>query len=236
MRSLESAGQRSLASGAALLGLIGLILCLSLGVVGNVRAQGQVEVYQFGKASVIGNWLTESGSNYLGNSIFGSFPNFQGVATLNQASGALNNQANLLALSTGSSGGLQLNCCGLASEVRDNTLLLAYGARSNYSNIIGGQSFQNSTGLAMVNQVSGNMNVQFSQVGITLGGGLTALSAQQLSAVSANNRVLIPSGDAMNATVKLDSGAFQNFNGLAVVSQVAGNLNQVLTSVNINVR
>ena len=232
MRSLESAGQSSSAP-LALLGLICLILCLSLGGVGNAHAQGQEEVYQAGQASVIGNWVTESGTNYLGNSIFGSFQNFQGVATLNQASGALNNQANLLAISMGSSGGLQLNGGAFASQVRDNTLSLAAGASSNYCAFIGGQSFQNSIGLAMVNQVSGNMNVQVSQVGIVLGGGMTALSPQQLNAIYANNKVIIPSGAAMNGTVKLDSGAFQNFNGIGVVSQVAGNLNQVFTSVNI---
>jgi len=231
MRSLESAGQSSSAP-LALLGLICLILCLSLGGVGNAHAQGQEEVYQAGQASVIGNWVTESGTNYLGNSIFGSFQNFQGVATLNQASGALNNQANLLAISIGSSGGLQLNGGGFASQVRDNTLSLTAGASSNYCAFIG-QSFQNSTGLAMVNQASGNMNVQISQVGIVLGGGITALSAQQLRAIHANNQVIIPSGAAMNGTVKLDPGAFQNFNGIAVVSQVAGNLNQVFTSVNV---
>jgi hypothetical protein len=40
----------------------------------------------------------------------------------------------------------------------------------------------------------------------------------------------------MSATVKLDDGAFQNFHGVAAVSQVAGNMNQVMTAINVNIR
>ncbi len=228
MRFLNSPTNRSLAA------VIGVLLCLNLGM-GSARAQD--EVYQKSMASIYGNKLTEAGTNNLANTVNGSFQNFQGVAALNQASGTLNSQANLLAVTMGSGGGLQLNGSGLSSQVRNNTLTLAPGASSNYSAIIGGQSFWGGSGIAMLNQVSGNMNVQLSQVGLNIGAGaVTALSSQQLSAISAHNRVNIPAGAAMNAKVKLDDGAFQNFTGVANVSQVAGNLNQVMTAININVR
>ena len=99
---------------------------------------------------------------------------------------------------------------------------------------IGGQAFKGGTGIAAVNQVSGNMNSQLKAITVNMGSGAATLNNAQLSHVNTNNDIQLQSG-TMTAKVSLEDGAFQDFRGVASVTQVAGNLNQVSTSLRINV-
>jgi hypothetical protein len=162
----------------------------------------------------------------------GSFQGFQGLGTSNQAAGNLNNQGTYVGFAiTGNSNALMTTDVTLATKHENNSLVTG---NTSYQATIGGQAFKGGTGIAAVNQVSGNMNSQLKAVTISIGSGTAVLNNAQLSHVNTNNDIQLQSGP-MTAKVSLDDGAFQDFRGVASVTQVAGNLNQVATSLRINV-
>lgn len=158
--------------------------------------------------------------------ISGSGIETKGILTVNQASGDVNNQANVyaLALVDGESVFLRMS---IARSVRltGNTLITGGGLQENRIE----SSFGDSVGILGVNQSAGNLNQQANMM--VLGGGLSkspklaAVGDSDLEAVSAYN-TLIPFGPE---TVHSDviTGSFDGFQGIAQVSQTSGDLNIV---------
>ena len=183
-------------------------------------------------SSIVGNTIIEiNGVSRV--EISNSFRGFTGIAQVNQAAGYMNNQSNVMGITDVRNGGATRGSLSGQSQVTNNTLTTS---NNTYQTAITGSSFAGGAGVAMVNQVSGNMNAQSSAFNMTIGG-KRSLTDTQLSAVEANNSITKTRQRQTNTPTKLDleGGAFKNFTGMVSTSQVAGNMNQVSTVFNVNV-
>ena len=166
-----------------------------------------------------------------------SFQGYQGVATVNQAAGNLNNQATMAVVNFGPGQKLASVHAGrplrVYSSIRHNILL---DCGSSYKAVIAGGSFQNYSGMLAVSQTAGNLNNTANYVGLSLNAAPEILSKEHLGNVTAGNKkdnnVIKGTGEYK---AEIEPGAFCNFNGVASVTQVAGSMNQVVTQVGVNV-
>jgi hypothetical protein len=180
-------------------------------------------------SNITGNYVAETCSVYESN-LTSSFQGFKGVGATNQAAGNLNNQGTYVGFAmTSGNNALLTNDVTLATITKDNTLVTK---SASYKATIGGQAFKGATGIVVVNQVAGNMNAQLNAVTVCMGNASNVLNNTQLARINSNNKI---EGFMPSAKVSLEDGTFQDFRGVASVSQVAGNYNQVATSLRINV-
>lgn len=192
--------------------------------------QGYAGVSIEAVSNISGNYVVETNTIY-DSSLMSSFQGFQGLGATNQAAGNLNSQGVYIGFAAaGNNNALMTTDVTLATKHENNSLVTG---NTSHQATIGGQAFKGGTGIAAVNQVSGNMNSQLKAVTISMGSGAAVLNNAQLSHVNTNNDIQMKG--PMTAKVLLDDGAFQDFRGVASVTQVAGNLNQVSTSLRINV-
>jgi hypothetical protein len=63
---------------------------------------------------------------------------------------------------------------------------------------------------------------------------VTGLSSAQLSAVVASSGNTVSSTGTQKASATMQDGAFKDFTGIAAVTQVAGNMNQVVNHIGVN--
>jgi hypothetical protein len=204
------------------------------------------------------NTLRQKGSNQYGpnheyssmqqSSIENSFQGAKGIVTVNQSSGNLNNQAIAAWLSVSETSTFP-NVLGTA--VLQNNKLETTNAF--YSVSIGPQAFLSGQGLVAINQVAGNMNNQFTtlainvgrqpapkgstNVAVTTGDGnaLVALSNAQLTQIVASQNNQVTNNGSLTAKAKLEDGAFQDFKGVVATTLTAGNMNQVMNHVSLQI-
>ncbi len=177
-----------------------------------------------------------------------------GVMNMDEASGGFGiNQASVFNCNA------ILNSPGLAmapmnstvnSVLKNNALDLA---NTNYSTSLTGQGL-GGAGVFMLNQTAGNINNSFTSVGVSIGpvlpapnsptqvmiqtgpnGASIALSNAQLKAFVATNDNSLQSTGQQTASATIDGQAFHNCAGVAAITQVSGNLNQVVNSIQVNV-
>jgi hypothetical protein len=192
--------------------------------------QGRAGVSIEAVSNIIGNYVAET-STVHESSLMASFQGFKGLGATNQAAGNLNNQGTYIGFAaTGNNNALMTTDVTLATKHENNSLI---AGNASYQATIGGQAFKGATGIVAVNQVAGNMNSQLKAITVSLGNAAAVLNNSQLSQVNTNNNIQVQG--PMTAKVSLDDGTFQDFKGVASVTQVAGNLNQVTTSLRINV-
>jgi hypothetical protein len=172
---------------------------------------------------VIDNWVEEQAvtRHVL---IQDAFQNNQGIVSVNQEAGNLNNQANIRVLALGLAGSA-LQGVDLAGSARriDNTVISSGGEREN--RIVG--SFGGTVGVVGANQSAGNLNQQANvlvlAVGVTPEPGLVALGDATLGEVSAHNTLVRKGETGPRADIITDS--FGGFRGIAQVNQSSGDLN-----------
>ena len=202
----------------------------------------------FAQQTSMDNLISEMGLSSAA-AINRSFQGSRGIMSMNQAAGSLSNQSVVVKVDMTS--GISLPKFSVGMSLGNNSLITG---NSDYSVTISGESFRGSSGIAAINQAAGNLNNQFTAVGVSVGGVqpttvqptimfnrvegtsvLTGLSSAQLSAViaSSGNTVSLTGNQKASATVQ--DGAFKDFTGLAAVTQVAGNMNQVATSLRVNI-
>lgn len=180
----------------------------------------------------------ESSNNKNEDKINKSFTDFNGIAQVNQASGSINNQGNVVAAAvvSGSKSALDAEAA-LQLNNDHNTLLSGSNNKpdgtSGYldHNFFKGDvltdsidySFNNFTGLAQVNQSAGYMNNQNNVVALAAdkNGGIVALADSALSMSNTYNNAFISNAYFSNSI----NNSFQHFTGLAQVSQSAGSMN-----------
>lgn len=184
-------------------------------------------------------------------SMDGTFSGAKGITSVNQVAGSLNNQSivTLLAISEQS---YPPNFAALMTA-KDNTLTTTGDVYYGVS--ISGNAFRGGSGLAAVNQTSGNLNNQMTVLSVSMGpsagptGGtlgvvkvdpntnatVVALSNNRLSQLVAVQNNAVTNNGKVTAEARLEEGAFQDFSGVAVITQVAGNLNQVSSRVGLHV-
>jgi hypothetical protein len=183
-----------------------------------------------------------------------SYSSLYGVMNINEASGGFGiNQGSMFNLNA------MVNAPGLVmppmtstvnSVLKNNALYLS---NTDYSTAITGQGFAGA-GVLMLNQTAGNVNNSFTSVGVSVGpllptpnsptqvriqigpnGAAIALSNAQLKAYVATNNNSLHSTGQQTASATMEGQAFKNFTGVAAITQVAGNLNQVINNVQVNV-
>ena len=164
-----------------------------------------------------GNSLQEA--NVQSNTEFLSSGNQNtGLINLNQASGNLNNQANLRAifLSTDPSSVVTLLQLGGSVEVSHNQISSSGAMKQD---VIQG-SFQDNLGVIGINQAAGSLNSQTNTLALAIGG-LVTLSDNELGSVSASNTLQDTSGSRED----IIRDSFAGSHGIFQVNQSAGDLN-----------
>ena len=170
-----------------------------------------------------------------------SFQGYKGVATVTQAAGNLNNQVAMAAVVNGSLSSVHSRGPLLVySNISDNLLML--DKHSSFKAVIDGGSFRNYSGMLALSQTAGNLNSTVNFVGVSLNASpekfqaLDNLHLSDITAISKKNEIVSEGkGKGERPEAKIEHGAFQNFNGIASITQVAGNMNQVSTQVGVNV-
>ncbi len=202
----------------------------------------------FGQQVSIGNQISEEGVSSA-TAIDRSFQGSRGIMSVNQAVGSACNQSTVVKVDMTS--GISLpNKLSVGMYLGDNSLTTG---NSNYAVTISGESFRGSSGIATVNQAAGNLNNQFTAVGVYVGrfqptsvqptimfnvngtSSIVGLSSAQLSAVVASSGNTVSMTGNQKASATVPDGAFKDFTGIAAVSQVAGNMNQVVNHIGVNV-
>lgn len=148
----------------------------------------------------------------------------QGINSMNIAAGNANVQANLHAFAAGGHAQALL-------QARQHTQNSATDVPLNASASIGGHAYANGSGIASINQASGNGNAQLNGVVAQLASqGIREATDGSLSAtVSASARdqtSVNPHAQAGGTrSVAVDPSAMEGFNGVLQLNQVAGSGN-----------
>lgn len=154
-----------------------------------------------------------------------------GASAINMAAGDFNQQANLRAFAVGGS-------VSVTSRQRQQGNLA--NAPTVASASIGGNAYNNASGLASINQASGNSNAQVNVVAAALAAqGIRETAEDSLShAVSASAGGQHPdaaSDSEATRSVAVESSAMQGFQGVMQLNQAAGSgnvtSNQLLLSL-----
>jgi hypothetical protein len=168
------------------------------------------------------------------NNIQDSFNGFIGVAQVNQASGMLNNQGNILAAGltgkTGDETSFPLTMVEAAVEKTNLNNELTLTDDVTTDNIQ--DSFNGFEGLAQVNQASGFLNNQNNVVVLGANLNATGLVAENDTFLSMNNTdnelTVSPIGNDPTSGVVTTSNIMDSYNGyigMAQVNQASGSLN-----------
>jgi hypothetical protein len=161
-----------------------------------------------------------------------------GIVNVNQDAGNLNNQANVTAIAIlqggvpSGSAVLGVDIAAAASKT-GNTVITSGGHREN--RIV--NSFGGTVGLVNANQSVGNLNSQANLVALSLGvlaaPEFTRLGESALGDIAARNNVIREGPGGSRIDVVSDS--FGGYRGVALVSQVSGDLNVVRNIATISV-
>lgn len=188
--------------------------------------------------SLIGNTILDQGGNRSVDFI-GSGNSLAGVLSINQEAGNMNQQANIrsiaIAMGDGGVGDVQIDI-NTVQELRDNRLTVR---QAGVTSVTIDGSFNDGSGIVGINQTTGNLNQQLSVVavgiGLDVGPDAIQIGDAQLGQIGteADNR---RSDDGT-----LDTGhnslanSFNDFSGIAQVSQVTGDMNRVTQVVGVSV-
>jgi hypothetical protein len=157
--------------------------------------------------------------------ITNSFGGFSGIAQVNQSSGSINNQGNVVAAAVTTNGSAAADAEAMLEQDNPNCY---YHHDDNDRNVtkfndtIDG-SFGGFTGLAQVNQSAGFNNNQNNAVALSADtkGGIVALANASLAQNNCGNSISLCNVTSANTI----SGSFSGFTGLAQVNQSSGSLN-----------
>ena len=212
-------------------------LDLTIPGIGEVRAvlgAGAVVAEIMLDQSVIGNVIDENGVSHR-SAIEGSFSGGRGLINVNQDSGNVNNQANVRVIAFAAKDAeIQVLEIDTAFDRENNTVVPSEGARED--RLV--DSFNDTVGVVGINQSSGNANQQSNL--LVLGIGLMVGSEALLLEEHALETLFpeIPDPALLEAPTgprtETVSDSFQNFNGVAQVTQSAGDLNVLQNVVGIS--
>jgi len=152
-----------------------------------------------------------------------------GLVNLNQASGNLNNQANVRALflSSDPSTAVSLIEVGRSTEMSDNQISSSGGFKQD---LIQG-SLQRDLGIVGINQAAGSLNSQTNTLVLAVGG-IVTLTEGELGEVQASNVLSGEPGPRQD----IIRDSFDDTHGIVQVSQSAGDLNLQANTLGISFR
>jgi hypothetical protein len=203
---------------------------------GDGGAEGEGEGAAFGWAVVnqrlTGNRVEESGVSH-SSRIENSFLGNQGLVSVNQDSGNLNNQANVRAIAF-ANGDAEVVLPGVELSARSSDNEVISSGLPHSDAIVG--SFNDTVGIVGVNQSSGNLNQQANvlalAVGLRISPEVAILEEHDLDAAMPEPCEAVEPTEPRTETL-MDS--FTNFRGIAQVSQSAGNQNIISNVIGISV-
>lgn len=159
----------------------------------------------------------------------------QGLVLINQNSGNVNNQANVVSLALAKFDGSSVSDLSAytAHRITNNVVSIYGGVRSNQ--II--DSFNGANGVVAVNQSAGNLNSQINVIKIGFGVSIIGASAKSVSDTALGAVVSGNTDTRDGKTIKSDTitGSFNGFSGVAAVTQSSGDGNAIsnVTSIGI---
>lgn len=171
--------------------------------------------------------------------IEGSGNDNAGLVGINQDAGNVNNQTNVVAVALGADGNA-INQVDVAGSIvtTGNTSVVTSGAR--VATMDG--SFNDTLGVAQINQNAGNLNQQANIVAVAMGIGagenLIGMSDRTLETMTSNPDIPDHDSEDPNAP-QLDTGvndSFHNFVGVAQVGQMAGDGNIATKTFGVSAR
>lgn len=166
--------------------------------------------------------------------IDGSFNGNSGIAQVNQSTGSLDNQANVVAIAIGGSAEGGFGHLSATADVtyKGNKVIVRDAVLGSHIN----DSFNNMSGIAQVNQSSGGLNNQHNVVAIGVGvsgtADFVALSDSALAEHTGGNEITIEGDFEADNSV---TNSFNNYSGIAQVNQVAGYGNTTAQTVAVTV-
>jgi hypothetical protein len=188
--------------------------------------------------SLVGNSIIDQGGNrsvdFLGSGNF-----LSGVLSVNQEAGNMNNQANIrsiaIAMANGGLGDVQINV-NTSQELRKNNLeVLNAGATS----VTIDNSFNNGSGIVGINQTAGNLNQQLSVVaigiGLNVGPDVIQIGDAQLGQIGTDADNHRTDDGTLDTGHNSLTNSFNDFTGIAQVSQVTGDVNRVTQAVAVSI-
>jgi hypothetical protein len=113
-----------------------------------------------------GNTIKYSGTIFRQSLIENSFGNSKGVFLVNQSPGSLNQQSNALIISLGVGSALMLSDFELAASLSENSIQYEPGTVLESKDAIN-NSFSGISGIVIINQSSGDLNIIRNAVGIS---------------------------------------------------------------------
>jgi hypothetical protein len=162
-----------------------------------------------------------------------------GVLSVNQEAGNMNQQANVrsiaVAMGDGGFGDVQIDI-NTVQEMRGNTLLLQ---DTGPTSVTIDNSFNNGSGIVGINQTAGNLNQQLNVVAIGIGLNVGPDAVQvgdaqlgQIGTDADNQRIDDGTVDTGHNSL---TNSFNDFSGIAQISQVTGDMNRVTQVVGVSV-
>ena len=199
---------------------------------------GDAEVNVDAVQSLVGAVVTQQGGDLSVDFIdSGNF--LRGVLSVNQEAGNMNQQANVQAIAMAdAAGGVGLVTIDVntVQELRGNTLTLIDPGPSE---VTIQNSFNNGTGIVGINQAAGNLNEQLHVVaigiGLNVGPDAIQIGDAQLGDIGTDqdNSKTLQGPESTGQNTLADS--FNDFTGIAQVSQVTGDLNRVTQVIGVSV-
>jgi hypothetical protein len=167
-------------------------------------------------------------STNLTNSLMGN----QGIVQVNQDSGIGANQANIVAISVAAGAGTTPIGVAILSDAHysNNTIYASNVTRSSViENILDG-----STGIAQINQNSGNLNRNLNALGIAIGWGTgDAVVITEGNLAAATSGATFTYEGTFKSSSSIDG--VRNFSGIGQIAQTAGDGNVAVNSMAIGV-
>jgi hypothetical protein len=162
-----------------------------------------------------------------------------GILSINQEAGNMNQQANIRTLVMVDAGGgpavlhIDINT---SQELRGNSLTLRdTGPRS----VAITDSFNGSTGIVGINQSAGNLNQQLSVVAVAIGSNVGPaaihLGDAQLGQIGGVADNTLEEEGVQGPRTNTLSNSFNDFSGIAQISQTTGDMNRVTQAVGISI-
>lgn len=196
-------------------------------------ASVDIEVVQ----SIVGSTATQQGGSMSVDFIdSGNF--LAGILSINQEAGNMNQQANIRAIAVVDAGGgygdvtIDINT---VQELRGNTLLLK---NAGPSNVTIDNSFNNGNGIVGINQAAGNMNQQLNVVaigiGLNVGPDVVQVGDAQLGQIGTDTDNQRTDDGSLDTGHNSLTNSFNDFSGIAQVSQVTGDMNRVTQVVGVS--
>ena len=179
------------------------------------------------------NFVDQAGVSNVSR-IDGSFNGTSGIAQVNQTTGSLDNQANVVAIAVGGTAEAGFGEASTTAGVvyKGNTVKVKDAVLGSHIS----NSFNNMAGIAQVNQSSGGLNNQHNVVAIGIGvdgaADFSALSDSALATETGGNEITVEGDFQAENSI---TNSFVGFSGIAQVNQVAGYGNTAAQTLSVTV-